>query len=230
MQAQDVMTAPVITVAPHTSVPEIAALLVERRISAVPVVDCGTMVGIVSEGDLLRRVETRTERHRAGWLQMLLNRPAQAAEFVKEHGACARDVMTSDVLSVAPDTELTEIARILEQRRIKRVPVVERGALVGIVSRANLLRALVAYRRSPSGFEAKSDPEISRALEDRLRNERWIDLHRINIVVTDKVVHLWGAVDSADQRRALVLAAGKVPGVKGVEDHLTSGLFANDAG
>jgi CBS domain-containing protein len=230
MKAQDVMTAPVVTVAPEAPVPEIAALLIERQISAVPVVDGGAVVGIVSEGDLLRRGETRTERRRPGWLEMLLNRDIQAAGFVKEHGTCARDVMTADVIAVAPDTDLAEIARILERRRIKRVPVIDKGRLVGIVSRANLLRGLVAYRHSPAGFDAKSDPDLARAVEERLSREAWVDLRRINIVVTDGVVHLWGAIDSAERRRALALAAAEIPGVKRVEDHLTPDWFANDAG
>ena len=195
MKAQDVMAAPVVTVAPETPVPEIAALLIERQISAVPVVDGGAVVGIVSEGDLLRRGETRTERRRPGWLEMLLNRDIQAAGFVKEHGTCARDVMTADVVAVAPDTDLAEIARILERRRIKRVPVIDKGRLVGIVSRANLLRGLVAYRHSPAGLDAKSDPDLARAVEERLSREAWIDLSRMNIVVTGGVVHLWGAID-----------------------------------
>jgi CBS-domain-containing membrane protein len=230
MKARDVMTAPVVTVTPEASVPEIAALLIERRISAVPVVDGDAVVGIVSEGDLLRRGETRTERQRPGWLEMLLNRDLQAAEFVKEHGACARDVMSPDVVSVTPDTDLAEIARVLERRRIKRVPVIENGALVGIVSRANLLRALVAYRHSRTGLEGRSDPEIARALDERLRQQGWVDVSRINVVVTDAVVHLWGTVDSAEQRRALAVAAAEIPGVERVEDHLTPDWFANDAG
>lgn len=231
MKARDVMTAPVITVTPDTGVSEIATLLLDHRISAVPVVDGGTMVGIVSEGDLIRRLETSTERPRSGWLELLLNRDIQAAGFVKEHGTRAREVMTADVLTVMPDADLAEVAHLLERRRIKRVPVVEEGALVGIVSRSNLLRALIASRRSrQDGVEAVSDPEVARALEERLRNERWIDLRRINIVVTDGVVHLRGAVDSLEQRRALVLAAGEGPGVRAVKDHMTLGLFTNDAG
>jgi CBS domain-containing protein len=230
MKAQDVMTAPVVTVAPEAPVPEIAALLIERQISAVPVLDGGAVVGIVSEGDLLRRGETRTERRRPGWLEMLLNRDIQAAGFVKEHGTCARDVMTADVVAVAPDTDLAEIARILERRRIKRVPVIDKGRLVGIVSRANLLRGLVAYRHSPAGLDAKSDPDLARAVEERLSREAWIDLRRLNIVVTGGVVHLWDAIDSAERRRALALAAAEIPGVARVEDHLTPDWFANDAG
>jgi CBS domain-containing protein len=231
MRARDVMTAPVITVQPSTPVAEIATLLLERRISAVPVVDGeGRVVGIVSEGDLLRRGETRTDRQRPRWLEMMVNRDLQAAEFVKEHGACARDVMTADVVSVDPDTDLASIARLLEQRRIKRVPVIENGRPIGIVSRANLLRALVAYRQAPSGFDAKSDPEILRQVEERLRAEPWVDLNRLNVVVSDGVVHLWGSVESEDRRRALKVAAESVPGVRQVESHLSPDWFVNDSG
>ena len=138
--------------------------------------------------------------------------------------------MTADVIAVAPDTDFAEIARILERRRIKRVPVIDKGRLVGIVSRANLLRGLVAYRHSPAGLDAKSDPDLARAVEERLSREAWIDLRRMNIVVTDGVVHLWGAIDSAERRRALALAAAEIPGVKRVEDHLTPDWFANEAG
>jgi CBS domain-containing protein len=231
LKARDVMTAPVIAVSPTTPITETAALLLEHRISAVPVVDGdGRIVGIVSEGDLLRRGETKTERRRPRWLELLINRDLQAAEFVKEHGACAMDVMTSNVVSVEPDTDLASIARLLEQRRIKRVPVVENGRPVGIVSRANLLRALVAYRQAPSGFEAKSDPEILRQVEERLRAEPWLDVDRINVVVSDGVVHLWGSIESEDRRRALKVAAESVPGVSRVESHLSPDWFINESG
>jgi CBS-domain-containing membrane protein len=125
MKARDVMTAPVVTVPPETSVSEIARLLIERRISAVPVVDrSGKILGIVSEGDLLRRAETRTERRRPRWLEMLLDSSIRAADFAKAHGATAGDVMTREVIAVSPETDLAEIADVLERSRIKRVPVV----------------------------------------------------------------------------------------------------------
>ena len=221
MKARDVMTSPPITVTLDTAITDVAALLLERRISAVPVVDeHGRMVGIISEGDLLRRSESDTERRRPQWLEMLLDPNIQAADFVKTHGTHAGAVMTRDVVAVSPDTDLAEIASLLEQRRIKRVPVVENGVPIGIVSRANLLYGLVAYKTAPSGLQAASDPEIQRRVAESLESERWIDLSRINIVVSDGVVHLWGLVKSEDQRRALKVAAEAVPGVRSVEDHL----------
>ena len=231
MKARDVMTSPPITVTPDTAITDVAALLLERRISAVPVVDeHGRMVGIISEGDLLRRSESDTERRRPQWLEMLLDPNIQAADFVKTHGTHVGAVMTRDVVAVSPDTDLAEIASLLEQRRIKRVPVVENGVPVGIVSRANLLYGLVAYKKAPSGLQAASDPEIQQRVTESLRAEPWIDLSRLNIVVSDGVVHLWGLVKSEEQRRALKVAAGAVPGVRSVEDHLGLDRFPNFSG
>ncbi|HYH20445.1 MAG TPA: CBS domain-containing protein [Azospirillum sp.] len=226
MQAKHVMTSPVITVAPDTTVPEIAELLLSRRISGVPVTDAeGTVIGIVTEGDLLHRAETGTERRRSRWLELLTGPNGQASEFVKSHGRCARDVMTRRVISVTPDTELADIAQIMESERVKRVPVLVDGKAVGIVSRANLLHGLVAYRHAPASATAEGDPAIRAALLDRLSGERWIDLNQVNIVVTDGVVQLWGVVENDDQRRALRIAAESVPGVRGIEEHLHRNRF-----
>ena len=231
MKAQDVMTSPPITVRPDTPVVDIAALLIERRISAVPVVDeSGRAVGIVSEGDLLRRGELGTDRQRSQWLELLVDRSSQAADFSKAHGLFARDVMTRDVVAVSPDTDLADIARILEQRRIKRVPVVRDGVPIGIVSRANLLRGLVASARQSPPVTHGSDLELRTALEKRLADETWVDLSRLNIVVSDGVVHLWGLIRNEEQRRALKIAAESISGVRGVVDHLTIDRFPTTAG
>lgn len=228
MKARDVMTAPVITVTPDTRVSEVAALLLERRISAVPVVgQDGGMVGIVSEGDLLRRAETGTERQRPKWIELLINPNIKAADFVKTHGAYARDVMSRDVVTVGPDTDLSEIATLLERRKIKRVPVVEAsGEVVGIVSRANLLHALVAYRSGLPATERKaSDTTIRDQIHQALDDQIGVDLRRVNVVVQDGVVFLWGTVRSENQRRALTIAAESVPGVTRVEDRLHHDWF-----
>ena len=150
MRAMDVMTTNVITVGPDTSVQAVAALLAERGISGVPVVDSANrLVGILSEGDLLHRVETGTEsppdrrsgRRRSWWLDTIGSDEELARDYVKSHGRTAKDVMTRDVISVSDTTELADIATMLETKRIKRVPVLRDGKLVGIVSRANLVRA-----------------------------------------------------------------------------------------
>lgn len=221
------MTSPPITVTPDTEVSEIAAILLEKRISAVPVLnEAGRLVGIVSEGDLLRRAETRTERRRPQWLEFLRDRNAMAADFVKSHGRSARDVMSTDVVTIAPDTELADIATLLERRRIKRVPVVEGGRVVGIVSRANLLHGLAARRGGPRPAEVRApDSDIRDRVNAVLSDRLGIDLPRVNVVVTDGVVFLWGTAGSEEQRRAIVVAAEGVPGVTGVEDRLHRDFF-----
>jgi CBS domain-containing protein len=227
------MTAPPITVTPDARVSDVAALLIERRISAVPVVDQnGRIVGIVSEGDLLRRAETGTERQRSKWLELLLEPNIKAAEFVKAHGVYARDVMTRDVATVGPDADLADIATLLESRRIKRVPVVEdSGEVVGIVSRANLLHALVAYRSgSPSTERKASDTELRNRIYERIENQIGGRLRRVNVVVQDGVVFLWGTVRSENERRALTVAAEGVPGVTRVEDKLHRDWFPSSFG
>jgi CBS domain-containing protein len=232
MLARDVMTSPVITVTPDTPVAAVATVLLENRISAVPVLDAdGRMTGIVSEGDLLRRADAQTERRRPQWLELLLDRNVTAADFVKTHGNLARDVMTHDVLTVSPDTELSEIASLLERRRIKRVPVVDQGKVVGIVSRANLLRGLVAQPLAalPEDVEAR-DAEIRVQLDEILSVVPGVDLRRINTVVKDGAVFLWGTVKSDNQRRALTVAAESVPGVVRVEDKLQHDRFPGSTG
>lgn len=232
MEARDVMTSPPITVTPGTPVSEIASLLIENRISAVPVLDeAGGILGIVSEGDLLRRAEAKTDRRRPQWLELLLDRNVTAAEFVKTHGSRARDVMTPDVVTVSPDTDLGEIAALLERHRIKRVPVVDGGRLVGIVSRANLLHGLVAYRSNPKPEAVQTtDSDIRDRLSEVLAEHSGVDLRRINVVVREGVVFLWGTVKSENQRRALTVAAESVPGVIRVEDKLHHDWFPGSAG
>src|SRR3972149_2283575 len=150
MHAKDVMTTQVVTVSLDAPVAEIAKQLVQRRISAVPVVDAdGRPVGIVSEGDLMRRPETGGERHPSWWLALVAEAETQDREYVKSHGGRARDVMTRDLVTVTEEASLEEIATLLEKHRIKRVPVVREGKLVGIVSRANLLQGIVARQCVP---------------------------------------------------------------------------------
>ena len=220
MHASDVMTIRVITVAPNTRVPEVARLLLQHRISAVPVVNPeGRVVGIVSEGDLIRRAETGGERPQSWWLTLMTGSDELAHEYVKSHGMEAADVMTSDVVSVRRDTPVGEIARLIERRRIKRVPVIEDGRLVGIVSRADLLRGLAAT--TPPGPAPSADDRIIRQqILDTLGSAPWATTLFVNVIVTDGIVHLWGWGGSADKRRAMVVTARAVPGVRAVEEHL----------
>lgn len=220
MRAKDVMTSPVATVGPDATVQEIAKLLIERRVSGVPVLDQGErVVGIVSEGDLMRRVEHADERHRSWWLRLFSDATTDAAEYVKTHGRRAADVMTRDVVTVGEDTPLHEIAALLEERRIKRVPVVQDGRLVGIVSRANLLHSLAA-RPMATPPPSVDDEAIRTTILTTLREEVGGMTEFVNVVVSQGVVDLWGATDSSEVKRAIQVAAENTPGVREVRDHV----------
>ena len=220
MKASDLMTSPVITVGPDTAVRHIAGLLFEHRISAVPVVENGKLIGIVSEADLLRRHEIGTDRNartRSWWLQ-LLSADRSVADYVKSHATRARDIMTKDVVSVTPDTSVSDIAALLEQRGVKRVPVVQGKHVVGIVSRSNLVQALAIKGRAMNTGDS-GDGAIRVRLSAELERQSWWQPTTSNVMVTDGVVHYFGTVDSEDLRQAARVAAENVPGVRSVEDH-----------
>lgn len=217
MLARDIMTADVLTVSPSTPVIDIAKLLLERRISGVPVVDAERrVVGIVSEGDLMRRAEAGTERRRSWWLELLSEASVLARDFVKTHGLRAGDVMTPYVVSVTETTPVGDVAELLDRRAIKRVPVVRDGRLVGIISRADLLRALVAAK--PMAPVASSDSALREEILARLRAQPWGETLMVNVVVDGGRVELWGATRSDEQRDAIRVLAERVPGVKAVHD------------
>jgi CBS domain-containing protein len=220
MKAKEIMTTPVVTITPDTSVREIAALLLERRISAAPVVESGRLVGLVSEGDLLRRHEIGTDRDRpAGswWLRLFHSGPSPA-EYVKSHAAHARDIMTREVITIDEDTPIAEIATVLETHRIKRVPVLRGERLVGIVSRANLIQPLAA-KRAAKQPRLKTDDGIRRRLLAELERQPWWQRSSSNVIVADGIVHYWGVIDSDSERDAARVAAENVPGVRGIEDY-----------
>jgi CBS domain-containing protein len=219
MNAAEIMTREVISVGPETPVREIAAMMLERRISGVPVVDAGGHVlGIVSEGDLIRRPELETDRARTGWLGLFLSEEDRARDFVKSHGRLAREVMTKPATCVGPETPLDEVVRLMERLRVKRLPVVENGKLAGLVTRTDLLRAMVSRRAAAPA--ASSDQEVRDRIDAMLRDEDWASSAFVNVQVENGVAHLWGTVESAAQREALILAVRGVPGVNDVQPHL----------
>ena len=222
MQASDVMSRSVVTVRPETDLAEAVKLLAEHDVSALPVIDAeNNLVGILSEADLIRRVEIGTEKHRSWWLEAATGAATLAREYAKSHGEKVAEIMTPDVVSVAEDAPLSEIAALLERKRIKRVPVVKDGKLVGIVSRSNLIQALasvVGHIDQP----AASDRQIRLELLSRLEGQSWTDFGSRNITVGDRVVHLWGLVGSPEERKALLALAETVPGVAGVCDEMIS--------
>ncbi|MDH4173544.1 MAG: CBS domain-containing protein [Betaproteobacteria bacterium] len=220
MKAADIMVKDVVTVGPEAPVMDIAALMLERRISGLPVVDGGgRILGIVSEGDLIRRPEIDTDRVKLGWLRLLLtDDESRARDFVKHHGRTAREVMTQPAHSVAPDMPLGEVVRLLERHHIKRLPVVERGKLVGLVTRTDLLRALVSRPVVPP--VALKDEELRARIDAMLREEDWASSATVHVQVEKGVALLWGTVESEEQREALLVAVRGVPGVKDVQPHL----------
>ena len=219
MKARDVMVAPVVTVKPSASVKEVAKLLLERRISAVPVVDDqGEVVGIVSEGDLLHRAEAGTERRRSWWLLGVTGEVTLPEEYVEAHARKVADVMTTKVISATPETPLHELAELLEANSVKRVPIVKDGQLVGIVSRANLVQVVAADRVSLD--IPLSDANIREGLLAHLRQQSWAHPWLLNVLVKDGVVDLWGVVPSDAERTAVRIAAETTPGVRAVNNNL----------
>ena len=230
MRAKHVMTTRVVSVRPDTSVKDIAARLLAHRISAVPVVDKGDrLVGIVSEGDLLHRVEIGTAGHKRSWWLSLFTSDAQRAdEFTKSHGRTAADIMTRDVVTVDEETSLSDIAEILELKHIKRVPVVRLGRVVGIVSRANLVQALARanLQRDLAERQVLKAPEVTdEAIREQLNTELgkqdWSHLLTTNIVVNAGIVEFWGIVGSEAEKRASCVIAEAIPGVRSVIDRRT---------
>ena len=217
LTARDLMTPDVVTVPPETPVVAVARLLAERGISAVPVVDrTGALKGIVTEGDLIRRLAGEVDKPR-GWLASLFADPAAEADrYSRTHGVTAADIMTESLVTVTEDTPAAEIAHLMEDRHIRRVLVVSGGRLRGVVSRADLLRALVA---PPPSEGELSDDRIRRAILAAMRREPWADTFYTMVEVKDGVVEFHGFSRSEAVKRGLRVLAENVPGVKGVVDN-----------
>ena len=221
MKAADVMVTNVITVGPDACVQDVARILLNSRISGVPVVGSdGKLLGMVSEGDLMRRVEAGTGRRRPWWLAIFTGRETLASEFVREHSRRVTDVMTRNVVTAASDTPLSTIANLLERNAIKRVPIVDDGRVVGIVSRANLLQALACQGKQVQAATPADDTKIRADVISQLKTEPWTRPSLINVIVQDGAVELWGIVDSVSEKKAVRVAAEVTPGVRAVNDNL----------
>jgi CBS domain-containing protein len=240
MLIAEVMTSRPIAVTPEMTVAEAARRMLEHRISGLPVVDdAGALIGIVTEGDLLRRAETGTEKHRPRWLELLLPSGRLAADYIEAHARRVSEVMTTDVISAAPDTPLEGAVQEMEKHRIKRLPVVEDGKLVGIVSRADLVRVLLRKLTDEANRGAShplTDAEIRDRIVDVIDKQPWGPRFSVTVTVKDGVVDFHGTITDDRERTALTVAAENVPGVQGVRDHLvwvepTSGMvISRDAG
>lgn len=229
MKAKDVMSRNIISVAPDARVLEAARLMLQHHISGLPVIDGkGQLVGILSEGDFLRRQETRTQRRHSRWLEFLMGPGRTAAEYTHSHGSKVSEVMADEVRTVSEDTSLEAIVELMERYRIKRVPVLRGREVVGIVTRSNLMHAMVSLARSAPAA-AKDDATIREKLLAEMEREKWAPVAMVNVVVRNGVVELWGTIVDERQRDALKVAAENISGVKAVKDHLvwvepTSGM------
>ena len=220
MKVADIMTRNVISVRPDAAVREAARLMLQAHISGVPVIDKnGALVGIVTEGDFLRRAETGTERRRSRWLEILLGPGAAAKDYTQAHARHVESVMTRDVATIAPGAPLDEAVRLMERRHVKRLPVVEGGRVVGIIARANLLHAL-AQVAPEIPTVAPTDQAIRLRLDEEIRKQGWARAGLVDVTVRNGIVELWGTIFDEREREALKVAAENIPGVKTVRDHL----------
>jgi len=221
MKAKDVMTHCLVSITPETSIRDAIARMISHEVSGMPVIDAeGKLVGMVTEGDFLRRIEMHTEAPRRRWLELLLGPGSDAAEYARSHGNTVRDVMSSKVVTVSKDTPLSEVVRLMEEHAIKRIPVIDDGQLVGIVSRADLMFALGEYLTKPKEAASISDESIRRTIVAEMKKQPWCPVQALTIRVRKGFVDLGGIIFDEQQRRALHVLVGNVQGVKGLHDHL----------
>jgi CBS domain-containing protein len=222
MKAREIMSLEVVSVSPDASILEAVRLMLQNRISGLPVVDRqGTLVGVVTEGDFLRRAETGTQRKRARWIEFFMGQGQSADEYVRTHGRKVADVMTPTPITITEDTRLDDIVNLMERRAVKRLPVARQGRVVGIVSGANLLHALASVvGELPAS--ATTDVTIREQIMSELSNKAWSP-RDFNVVVRDGVVELWGEILDEREGEAAKIAAENVAAVKAVKDHLVWG-------
>jgi CBS domain-containing protein len=231
MRAHQIMTRPVVTVTPETTIVEAANIMLQRHVSGLPVVDAaGKLVGIVSEGDFIRRSEIGTQRKRGRWLKLILGPGKAATDFVHEHGTRIAEIMVTEPLTISEDTELEEIVELMEKNNVKRLPVMQGDKIVGIVSRANLLQAVASLAREVPDPTADDD-HIRNRIIDAMEKYDWCPFG-LSVVVRDGIVHLSGVITEERSRQAAIVAAENVTGVKKVHDHLCwvdtmSGMYLN---
>jgi CBS domain-containing protein len=233
MRAHQIMTRPVITVTPETTIVEAANTMLQKHVSGLPVIDAaGKLVGIVSEGDFIRRGEIGTQRKRGRFLKFILGPGQAATDFVHEHGRKVAEIMTPQLLTITitEDTALDEIVELMEKNSVKRLPVMRGDRIVGIVSRANLLQAVASLAREIPDPTADDDHIRNRVIDTIEKND-WCPFG-LSVIVRGSVVHLSGVVTEERSRKAAVVAAENVTGVTKVHDHLCwvdtmSGMYLN---
>ncbi len=231
MRAHQIMTRPVITVTPATTIVEAANTMLQRHISGLPVVDAaGNLVGIISEGDFIRRSEIGTQRKRGRFLRFILGPGKEATDFVHEHGRKIAEIMTPEPLTIDEDTDLEEIVELMEKNNVKRLPVTRGEKVVGIVSRSNLLQAVASLARQIPDPTADDD-HIRNRIINALEKKDWCPFG-LSVIVRDGIVHITGVITEERPRQATIVAAKNVAGVRKVHDHLCwvdtmSGMYLN---
>ena len=221
LHARDVMTTAVLTAPATLPVASLARLIADRGVSAVPVVDDkGQLLGIVTEADLLRRL-AGAEDAPVGWLRgLFVNADEQATQYARTHGMAAQDIMTSAVVTVKPDATVEHCAHLMEERRIKRLPVIEDGRLVGVVSRADLLRAVLEPPARIAAAVQPRDARIRAALRAEMLDQPWVSVLHSFADVRDGVITLHGSVPSEAMRRGLHVLATRIEDVERIDDQL----------
>ncbi|MDT2022389.1 CBS domain-containing protein [Methylocella sp. CPCC 101449] len=219
MRARQIMTHGVITVGPDTPIMEAAKLMLDKHISGLPVVKAdGQLIGIVSEGDFLRRAEIGTQRKHSRWLQFFLGGGRAALDFVHEQGRKISEIMTDDPYTISEDTELEEIVRLMESKHVKRLPVVRENQVIGIVTRSNLLQAVANFARDMPATNP-NDIAIGNNIVMAMEGKDWRPIG-LNLSVRNGVVHLYGSITDDRCRQAAIVATENVAGVHEVHDHL----------
>ena len=233
MRAHHIMTRHVITVGPDTTIVEAAGTMLQNHISGLPVVDAsGKLVGIASEGDFICRAEIGTQRKHGRWLRFLLGPGSAAGDFVREQGRKVGEVMTQEPFTVTEDTSLEDIVDLMEKNNVKRLPVMRGDRIVGIVSRSNLLQAVAGLAREVPDPTADDDHIRDRIIATIEKND-WMPFG-LNVIVHNGVVHLNGVITEERSRKAAIVAAETVAGVKEIHDHLCwvepmSGMYLKSA-
>ncbi|MCT8971525.1 CBS domain-containing protein [Microbaculum marinisediminis] len=220
MNAGDIMTLGAATVRVDASVSDAARLMLQFRISGLPVVDAaGTIVGMITEGDLLSREELGTATHRRRWLDILVGPETLAEDYVRSRGRRVEEVMTRPAVTITERTPVTEIVDLMEDKGIKRLPVVRDGKVVGIVSRANLLRRLIR-RAEERPTASVDDADIRKHIMDELGRQDWRPSATVDVVVQNGIVELRGTVTEEPVKEAVRVVAENAPGVTRVIDRL----------
>lgn len=224
MRARDIMTTPVVTIGPDTSIAEIAALLSEHGFSGVPVVDAkGALIGIVSEGDLIHHAAIGAEPKGKWWLASLANPDAIARAYAKAHGRRASNVMTRRVATISDEAELSAVAAAFDAQGVKRLPVSRDGHLAGVITRSDLIRALASADASGDAVH-RENATVQKAILDKLAEQAWLDGSYVNVQVGSTSVELRGLVASEDQRQALHAIVSEAGASRQIDDKLAIGV------